>query len=116
MTKDEIIAQRTALKAGLDHALIIVCDNNFLFFEEKDIIIWDDNNERFAAIQQNTNHLSCTIRPYLITLVDYVNIQQIRVAVNQDNFDIIATSLGFTANDKAAALKKFGHVETKDFL
>jgi hypothetical protein len=83
----------------------IVCDNSLNVIDDnKGSVIWDDDNDIFYWFKGNTQGstsfqvgLSMGVAvefPYLCIAVDYDEIQNIRIPMNQTCFDQLCESLG----------------------
>lgn len=137
MTKEEVIRHRALLenlivkaykgddsgeKEDIKVPIWVVCDNSLNILDNGLNTIWDDENERIVHFRYNTpgtsynsNNSSMTAgdQPEFslaIIVVDYGEIQNMRVEANKEVFEQIATLLGDLLTDEK---KKF--IEYKYF-
>lgn len=89
----------------------IVCDNSLNVVDDNQgNVIWDDANGIFywfkGNCQSSTSYQAgisngvALNTPYLCVAVDYDEIQNIRIALNQEAFDQLAQSLSLTDDQK----------------
>ena len=102
--------RKTGEKKEFTPYLHICCDNSLNVIDDGHSVIWDDENEIFYWVKANTvgsmpyvTNLSAgdAVRlPYLVMGVDYGEIQNIRVQMDQPMMDTFLDSFGNLVTDE----------------
>lgn len=122
MTTQLVIETRNMLKAELDIPVKVTCDNNFIFDESTEFVVWDDENEMVYGIRPNTyteqGTGSAVDLPIRVFCTSYEHIQYMEVAVDKKRLEPIIEKLkakGLVKDENLKVIDKyFKQIDTSD--
>lgn len=101
-----LTSRKDGTKKEFKPRIYVICDNSLNVIDDRlGSVIWDDDNERFWWFRSNTpgttpesGHnmsMGSEVRwPYAVVYVDYAEIQNMRIVMNQESFDKMYNALG----------------------
>lgn len=141
MTKEEVVKHRALLenlkvkaykgddsgeKEDIKVPIWVVCDNSLNILDNGLNTVWDDKNERIVHFRYNTpgtfygsanSSLTAGNKPVFslcIIVVDYGEIQNMRVEANQEVLDQIAEILGDSLTEEMKNFIQYKYIDSLD--
>lgn len=138
MTKEEVIKHRTFCENAKFKArnaagelveylapFVVICDNSLACKDDRQgSIVWDDANEKFVEFRYNgpgsyynshSNAMTFGNKPAVpgvAIIVDYGEIQNFRVELNEDIFESITSALSAMTDEQKEHVKNLLFVQT----